>query len=278
MAPGMAKLLVSLLVGAALALAWIGVRNRHRFRYVPGPLSVAELGQMARDGFVAEEFEVEPGVLLRGLVRVPAAGTRAWLVMFAGNGGGVLASSRALGASLAPDSGWGVAVWAYRGFDGSGGTPDAAAFAEDSEKLWQRLQTKFGADPAHVHLVSFSLGTALALRIAALSSARGAPPASLVLLSPYDRIQVTQDTWWAPWSLADRYDALAHARGSPSPVLVVWGALDDAVPPGTARALGAALGPRARLLELPGAGHAGWLDDEAVLRQVREFLREHTSP
>jgi pimeloyl-ACP methyl ester carboxylesterase len=58
----------------------------------------------------------------------------------------------------------------------------------------------------------------------------------------------------------------------------VWGALDDAVPPGTARALGAALGPRARLLELPGAGHAGWLDDEAVLRQVREFLREHTSP
>src|SRR5215510_9864753 len=37
MAPGMAKLPVSLALGAAVALAlaltWIGVRNRHRFRY-----------------------------------------------------------------------------------------------------------------------------------------------------------------------------------------------------------------------------------------------------
>ena len=272
----MAKLLIALVVGAALALAWIGVRNRHRFRYTPTPLDVAAFVRMAGAGFVAEEFEVEPGVVLRGLVRAPAPGTRTWLVVFGGNGGDLLAGARKLGADLAGDTGWGVALWAYRGFDGSGGAPGAAAFFADSEVLWARLQSTFGADPTRTHLVSFSLGTALALRIAGLASARGTPPASLVLLSPYQRIQVTQNVWWAPWSFADRYDALAHARSSPSPALVVYGSGDDAFPRGTAAGLAEALGPRARQLELEGRGHAGWLDDEAVLKQVREFMREHT--
>jgi uncharacterized protein len=272
----MAKLVIALIVGAALAVAWIGIRNRHRFRYNPSPLSTAEFIGLATDGFAAEEVEVEPGVVLRGLVRVPSAGRTAWLVLFPGNGGSVLAGARKLGVDLAGDTGWGVAVWAYRGFDGSTGTPDVVAFEKDSAALWTRLQSKFGADPGRMHLVSFSLGTALALRIATLASERGTPPASLVLLAPYQRIGVTQNAWWAPWSLADRYDALAHARSSPTRALVVYGARDDAFPPGTAAGLAEALGPRARRLELAERGHTGWLDDAAVLSQVREFMREHT--
>jgi uncharacterized protein len=269
------KLLVALVVGTALVLAWIGGRNRHRFRYIPEPLGAAEFRALATDGFLADEFEIEPGVVLRGVVRPPDPGTRTWLLMFGGNGGGLLASSRQMGADLAATDGYGFAAWAYRGFDGSGGSPGAAAFAADADRLWERLQTRFGADPRHVHLISFSLGTALALRVAALASERGSPPASLVLMSPYVRIHVTQNVWWAPWSVADEYDAVANAQRSPSPALVVYGARDDAFPAGTARALADALGPRARTLELPERGHAGWQKDEAVLEQVRAFLREH---
>lgn len=272
------KLLVSLAVGTALVLAWIGGRNRHRFRYIPEPLGVAEFRAFAGDGFLADEFEVEPGVVLRGLVRPPAPGTQTWLLMFGGNGGGLLASARRAGLDLAAPDGWGFATWAYRGFDGSGGAPSAAAFSADSEKLFQRLQTQFGADPAQVHLVSFSLGTALALRLAELSTARGIPPPSIVLMSPYVRIHVTQNVWWAPWSIADAYDAAAHASGSPSAALVVYGEKDDAFPPGTARALAEALGPRARSIEIPDRGHAGWQSDEPILEQIRAFVREHASP
>jgi pimeloyl-ACP methyl ester carboxylesterase len=274
----MGKLLVLLVVGVAFAIASIGALHRNRFRYVPEPLGLDEFGRLGSDGFVAEEVEIEPGVVVRGLVRAPAADPATWLVMYPGNGGGLLGGARELCENLTAGTGWGVAIWAYRGFDGSGGAPSAAKLRTDSEALWVRLQTKFGADPARTHLISFSFGTALALHIAALSSASGAAPASLVLMSPYQRIQVMQNTWWAPWSVADTYDALAEVPRSSSPVLVVWGASDDAFPAGTARGLAAALGPRARALELPGRGHAGWQTDAAVLEQMRAFLRQHTPP
>ncbi len=275
----MLKILVAVLLGAAIALAVIAAKNRHRFRYQPTQLAAADFAQLAaRPGFVADEFEVEPGVTLRGLVRQPTGKPGAWLLFLPGNGGDVLRGAQSLLERLAAGSGLGLAVWAYRGFDGSLGTPSAAAFAADSEKVYARLQTKHGAEPQRIHLVSFSLGTALNLRLAGLATARGTPPASLVLLSAYDQIQVTQDAWWAPWSFADVYDAVEQTRDSRVDTLLVHGTLDDAVPVAAARTLAAALGPRARLIELPGRGHVDWLEDEAALTQIREFIVRLTPP
>jgi hypothetical protein len=273
------KILVALVIGVALALALLGAKNRHRFRYVPTPLAPDGFAQLAaREGFAGDEFAVEPGVVLRGLVKAPASGAKGWLLFLPGNGGDMLRGAQDLLVRLAGDTGLGLAVWAYRGFDGSSGTPSVRAFADDVENLATRLREKFGAAPERTHLVSFSLGTALSLRLAGLLAARGSPPASLVLLSPYDRIEVTRDTWWAPWSFSDVYDALAHGNDCKAPALLVHGELDDAVPITAARALATKMGARARLIELPGRGHVDWLSDESVLRQVRAFISEHTRP
>jgi pimeloyl-ACP methyl ester carboxylesterase len=275
----MAKLVVALLLGTALALGLIAAKNRHRFRYRPAPLPAAGLQALAaKAGFVADDVPCEPGVVLRGLVRPPRSPEASWILLLPGNGADLLRGGSKLLSEIAGDDDFGLAVWAYRGFDGSGGEPSRAALEADSERALGRLADAHGVRAERLHLLSYSLGTALALRLAAVMTARGTPPASVVLLAPYERIDVTPDTWWAPWSLGDRYDALLHAPGSGAPVLAIHGAQDDAVPVGAARSLVAALGQRARLVELPGRGHADWLADPAVHADVRAFLRARRPP
>ncbi|MEZ5964291.1 MAG: alpha/beta hydrolase [Planctomycetota bacterium] len=272
----MTKLLLVLTGGLLLALAFIGYRNRHRFRYRPSTLSVDAYRRLAEgSSFRTDEAQAAPGVTLRGLVRRPEDPHAPWLFLLPGNGSELLSGGRALLQRLAAGHDCGLAVWAYRGFDGSTGTPDAVALRADSDLLWQRLQDEFGAVPERLHIVAFSLGTELALRLAAHLQARGTPPASLVLLSPYDRILVTADAWWAPWSFADEYDTTAFAQATRVDTMLVHGTEDDAVPIEAGRRLARTLGPRAALLELDGRGHADWLADDAVLAKVRSFLDAH---
>lgn len=269
----MTKLLLTLAAGLLITVTIVGFMNRHRFRYRPAPLSDADLHALAQaPGFAADEAQVAPGVVLRGLVRRPADAQAPWLFFLPGNGNDVLRGAQDLLQRLAGERDIGLAVWAYRGFDGSTGVPRASDLAADSEQLRARLQAEFGVSAARLHLVSFSLGTALALQLAALLEANGTPPASLVLLSPYERLQVTQDVWWAPWTFADEYDAVLHAGDSNVEALLVHGASDDAVPVQAARALAQVMGTRATLIELPGRGHADWLGDDSVLAKVRAFI------
>jgi len=274
----MTKLLLALGGGLLLAIALVGYQNRHRFRYRPGTLDLATYQQLARrPGFAADELLVTPGVALRGLVRRPARATSPWLLFFPGNGSDVLAGAQALLLRLAGDDDLGLAVWAPRGFDGSGGVPTERDLMADGRQMWAHLHADFGVAPEQLHLVSFSLGTAPLLQLAAELEARGTPPASLVLLSPYDRLRVTPDVWWAPWMFADAYDALVHASSSKVSSLLVHGAADDAVPVDAARTLARAMGARAELLELPGRGHADWLEDADVMARVRAFVASRSS-
>lgn len=269
----MMRLTLALAGGLLLALAFVGYRNRHRFRYRPTGLDSVAYRKLAESpGFVADEVEVAPGVVLRGLVRKAVAPQVPWLWFVPGNGGDVLLGAQALLGRLAGDDGYGLAVWAHRGFDGSGGTPSATALAADCEHLCAHLQNRYDVQPTRLHLVSFSLGTALALQLAAHLQARGTPPASVLLLSPYDRLQVTRDVWWAPWTFADVYDAMPYADASSVRALLMHGSDDDAVPVQASRRLAQAMGPRATLLELAGRGHADWLADDAVLAKARAFL------
>jgi len=56
-------------------------------------------------------------------------------------------------------------------------------------------------------------------------------------------------------------------------VLVVHGQKDRSAPLGGARDWAARL-PAARLLEVPEAAHAPWLEDPSVLPAIAAFLRE----
>lgn len=268
------KLLLALGLGAVLALAFLGIKNRHRFRYRPAPLGEPEyLRLAAQPGWRADTIELGDGVTLRGLLRPPRSSPD-WLLFFPGNGGGMLHSAQSLLDKLAAEVDVGVAVYAYRGFDGSGGTPSAAALFADAAAIHAHVCRQHGAAPARLHLGGFSLGTGIALRLAGTLTAKGAPPASLVLLAPYTSLQVTADAWWAPWSFADEYDALGAASASTCKALLMHGTADNAVPITAGRALAQAMGARAEFVAVDGAGHAEWLGQATTVARVGKFLRE----
>ena len=265
------KLFLLLAAGLVVGLILVAARSRTWFVYRPGPLSDAQYRALAeRAGWRAEPITVAPGVELRGLVRPPRDAAAPWLLLLPGNGEDVLRGGQALLEGLAGDKDLGLAVWTYRGFDGAPGTPGLRDFEADTSLQHRHLVDHLGAQ--RIHVVSFSLGTALALRLAALLTTAGTPPPKLALLSAYDAIDVRKPAWYGRLAPADHYDAQAWANIGATPALLVHGANDEAIPIAAARRLAATLGARARLIELPGRGHADWIGDASALEPIRAFL------
>lgn len=69
-----------------------------------------------------------------------------------------------------------------------------------------------------------------------------------------------------------RFDACHHPEEIPSEILLVHDADDDTAAPGQSRALAAAYGERARLIETSGLGHRRILLDPQVIATTVEFL------
>lgn len=274
----MTKLLLVAGLATALVLALVGFKNRHRFRYLPTPLDVSAYTTLAgTPGWQADAVTTADGLALRGLLR-PAKPNQDWLLFLPGNGGGMLASAQGLLDDLGRHLDFGLATYAYRGFDSADGQPGRAAFLADVEAIADHLGKRHGVAPDRLHVMSFSLGTELALRLAATLTARGTPPASLVLLAPYTHINVTRDTWWAPWARGDDYDALGAATSAPCKVLIMHGTDDDAVPVEQGRTLAAAIGARAEFVAVAGRGHVDWLREAVVMQKVPAFLRSQVKP
>src|SRR5262249_9771492 len=148
-------------------------------------------------------------------------------------------------------------VWAYRGFDGSGGEPDAQVLAEDAWTAADDLRKTERCSRDRVHIVGFSLGTSL---VAAVSArAGGAPFASTTLLAPLTQIDVRPPGRW--WPGGHRYETLSYLAAMAAPILVVHGGADDVLPVDGGRLVARRLGARARYVEIPGVGHVDLLQD-----------------
>ncbi len=112
----------------------------------------------------------------------------------------------------------------------------------------------------------------IALHLATTPPLADAGPGAIVLLGAADRLEVTRDVWWAPWSSGDSYDALALAPRVRRDVLQIHGERDEAIPLAQAHELGAALGGMSRFLALPARGHGDLLQDREVFAEARRFL------
>jgi pimeloyl-ACP methyl ester carboxylesterase len=248
---------------AALLLT-SGCRERIRsFDYYAAPLAPEAYAALAaRPGWTASTIDVEPGITLRGLVHPPAAEGAPWVLFFPGNGPGQLAQSQGYLDRLRGDRPWGMAVWSYRGFDGSGGAPGRDAILADAVKVLDQLCAREHVTRERVRLVGFSLGSHVAASTAARAARDGGRIASLTLLASPSVIDVKDE----------RYDTLALLPDLAGPVLVIHGAADEALPVAQGRAVAAHLGDRVRWLELPRVGHEGILDAAPALDAVRGFV------
>lgn len=261
------------LAALVLSLATVGflrARMQPRFPYIGQPLSDTDYRAMAaKPDWRAQQLRVAPGVELRGLLRAPATPAGPWVLFFNGNSEHMLREGQEILDALCAERGWGGIVWAYRGFDSSGGQPDPAALAEDGFKVYTALLQEQKIQPNAVHLIGFSLGTSIAAAVAAQAGQH--PPASLTLLAPLTTIYLGESTQLR----LHRYETSRWLAAIESPVLVIHGVNDTTLPIENGRAVAQALGARAQLLEVAERGHHDLAMSAAAQNAMRTFITQH---
>ncbi|MDF1564799.1 MAG: alpha/beta hydrolase fold domain-containing protein [Deltaproteobacteria bacterium] len=239
----------------------------------------ADPAALAVGAWQAAELPVAEGIVLRGLVRPPrAAADEAprWILFFGGNAMSLL-SNRTVLQELAPEPGIGLATFAYRGYDGSGGRPKEEHLLADAETLAAHLEAEHGVRPDRLVILGQSLGTGVAIHLAAALARKGSPPAGLGLLSPYTSMSRVFDDHVpvipVGWAVTDSYRSERLAPELTPPIVIVHGDRDEVIPVYHARRLAEALGERVRYHELPGRHHNDLWDDPGTLEALRGLLR-----
>lgn len=154
----------------------------------------------------------------------------------------------------------------YRGYGFSDGTPGAATIRDDALRLFDHVRSSVAPQGARVLVYGWSVGTQLALHVAANRPVAGiilqAPPASADAMDAASRqTDVPAIVRWAVRLKSDDdvrliYQGAAEAKAVTAPLLIVQGTADRTVPPAQARAvLEAARSSEKRLVLVGGADH-----------------------
>jgi len=204
---------------------WIWRRVEKRYIFFPTSdieMTPADLGLDYEEVF----FPASNGNLLHGWY-VPGSGQGTWL-WFHGNGGNI--SHRVAEMALLNQRvGVSLLIFDYQGYGRSQGEPSEAGTYQDARTALAYLQQRYGQNPGPVVYYGHSLGTAIAVELAAEQ-----PPEGLVLVSPF--ISVSEMAGlaypWLPvsWLLKDHYNTLGRIPLVRSPLLVLHGTQDEMVP------------------------------------------------
>jgi len=259
---------IAALLGSIAIVAGLVYHRKHRvpcFVYVGKDLAQADFDALAqRPGWQARPLNVNGGARVRGLVRKPSAPDSPWILFFGGNSSHLIEDGVRFLDAVTSGRDWGGAVWAYRGYDGSSGTPGPNSLPDDAFEAYSKLVRDEHVLPERVHLVGFSLGTTLVAAIAA----RGVRPASLTLLAPATELDMRP----RDGTCRDRFETLKYLEGLTSPALVIHGSRDGTLPISGARLIVDRVGQRARLIEHPDLGHLELPETPAVIDEVRAFV------
>jgi pimeloyl-ACP methyl ester carboxylesterase len=182
----------------------------------------------------ASPFEVvaPDGTHLRGWIVKGTAARAPVVIYFGGNAEEV---SWTLSDARWPRD-WTIVGVNYRGYGASEGIPGETALTADALAIHDAVAKREDVDPSRIVVFGRSLGTAIAVHLAAER-----PIAGAVLVSPYDSLTAIgrKHYPWLPVSmlLRHRFDAVADAKRNTMPLLVIVGETDSIIPPERSRAL-----------------------------------------
>lgn len=169
--------------------------------------------------------------------------------------------------------GLGVVLCEYRGYGLSvGSTPSEAALYDDAEAILAGLAAR-GAGSQRIALFGESLGTGVAVEMAARGHG-----ASLVLVTPYTSIPevASRFAFGLPVRLimSERFDSLTKAPRVAVPALLLHGTDDAVVPYSMGQKLATAL-PHAQLITVTGGHHNDLFLGEGsrLFDRVANFVR-----
>jgi fermentation-respiration switch protein FrsA (DUF1100 family) len=254
-------------IAAVLVLLWVTQRRLMYFPdgYVPAPREVGLAG------VESVRFSTSDGLELAGWFVPAGAEAKGTVLVFNGNAG-----NRAYRAPLATalaSHGLNVLLFDYRGYGGNPGAPTEAGLAADARAAREYLAGRRDVDAARLVYFGESLGTAVAIGLAAEH-----PPAALILRSPFTSM-ADIGAYHYPilpvrLLLRDRFasrDTIGRVR---VPVLVIAGDRDEIVPLEHSRGLyDAAAAPKEFVL-IQGASHNDeeLLAGEEMIQAIVRFL------
>jgi pimeloyl-ACP methyl ester carboxylesterase len=220
--------LLMLAAGAAgtCALAWW---LQERLIFFPQPIaSTKHLPARA----VPLDIVAEDGAHLRGWLARGTADPAPAVIFFGGN---AEEASWILAEPRWPRE-WTIVAVNYRGYGASDGKPGERALTADGVAIHDAVVQRADVDATRIVLFGRSLGTAVAVHVAAMR-----PVAGVVLASPFDSLAAVgrQHYPWLPVALLlrHRFDAASLATRNTMPLLAIVGDADSIVAPARSRAL-----------------------------------------
>lgn len=202
---------------------------------------------------------------------LPAKDGHPLILYFHGNGGALVdrvPRFRALAAS-----GYGLLAISYRGYGGSTGSPSQKGLMEDGETAYLEARAR-GNDGDHIVLMGESLGTGVAIALAATHEA-----AALVLDSPYSSAVEVAAAHYPIFPvnslMFDRFRSDLVIGDVHIPVLVLHGDEDDVIPINLARRLFDLANEPKTFMLVSGGKHLV-LGLPEVFPRVREWIDEKT--
>ncbi|MEZ5932729.1 MAG: alpha/beta fold hydrolase [Alphaproteobacteria bacterium] len=230
--------LVALMYGAQASLIFPGTRLPSRpldHPFSPERLTIAR----------------EDGVTLAGMLFAPRGDlpSDGLVIGFGGNAQDAEVLGQDLAAAFA---GLHVAVFHYRGYGESGGSPGEAELLGDAEAIHDRLVQALA--PQAVYALGISLGSGIA---SYLSKQR--PLDGVLLITPYDSIEAVAKAAY-PWLpvgllLKHRFPSVDFMVANPTPAAIIAAENDRVIKPERTAALRQALPNLVFDRRIDGAGH-----------------------
>ena len=257
--------LLKIVVGVAIAVPLLMWLLQERMIFLPRPV---EIRPAQRANLEEVTIAVADGIKLRGWFIKGGSGREPLVIYFGGN-----AEEVSWLTDVAERfAGWSLLLVNYRGYGESEGKPGERALLRDAVSVYDYARGRPDVDPERMVAMGRSLGSGVAVHLAAERKLRG-----VVLVSPYDSlVEVAKSHYpFVPVSLIlrHRFDSLARAPQISTPLLCLVASEDRIIQPSRSRALfDAWRGPKT-WREVPGADHNDISDAPGYWSSVADFLR-----
>ena len=167
-------------------------------------------------------------------------------------------------------AGWGWLAINYRGFGLSEGSPNERAVLDDAKRIYDWALARPDVDGANIVVLGRSLGTYVAIAVAAARTVRAA-----ILATPFDSAAALgEEHYRVPlaWLLQNRYNPALMAPMVSAPALFLLAEKDEVTPVKHGLALASRWGGIVKTVLLPGVGHRGLEDRAEFWSSIGEFL------
>ncbi len=268
--PAALKVLLLAAAVAYLAIAAFVWMLQERLLFYPraaGPRPAAPPGWRIED----VSFATRDGTVLAGVLLLPPRERAPLVIYFGGNAEEVTEFAADAPRTYAERA---LLLVNYRGYGNSQGRPGEREIIADAVELFDWAARRADLDPARIALHGRSLGTGVAVQVAAARPAR-----CVILTSPFASArEIAQDAYpWLPVGLLMRhpFDSAAYAPRLSAPVLILMGEADDLIPARHSERLAALWGGPVERLSFAGFGHNDIQVDPRYAPAIRAFLDRH---